>query len=85
MDRNLTVNEQRELSVLGLVEDRDRLTQRGVAMELEIAVGMANALIKRMVHKGFIKVQEAPSRRYGYYITPKGFMEKKSPHIKIYC
>ncbi|MBF13889.1 MAG: hypothetical protein CMF46_05975, partial [Legionellales bacterium] len=26
--------------------------------------------------KGYIKFKEAPSRRYGYYITPEGFMEK---------
>ena len=76
MDRNLSVYEQHELRVLELVEERDKITQRGVATELEIAVGMANALIKRLVHKGYIKVKDAPSRRYGYYITPEGFMEK---------
>lgn len=76
MDRNLTVNEQNVLLVLELVEERDKITQRGVAMELEIAVGMANTLIKRLVHKGYIKIKEAPSRRYSYYITPEGFMEK---------
>jgi predicted transcriptional regulator len=76
MDRNLTVNEQHELRVLELVEERDRITQRGVATELEIALGMANALIKRLVHKGYIKVKDAPSRRYKYYITPEGFIEK---------
>ena len=76
MDRNLTVNEQHELRVLELVEEHDRVTQRGVATELEIALGMANALIKRLVHKGYIKVKDAPSRRYKYYITPEGFIEK---------
>ena len=76
MDRDLTVNEQHELRVLELVEERDRITQRGVATELEIALGMANALIKRLVHKGYIKVKDAPSRRYKYYITPEGFVEK---------
>ena len=76
MDRNLTVNEQHELRVLELVEERDRITQRGVAKELEIALGMANALIKRLVQKGYIKVKDAPSRRYKYYITPEGFIEK---------
>lgn len=76
MDRNLSVHEQHELRVLELVEERDKITQRGVATELEIAVGMANALIKRLVHKGYIKFKDAPSRRYGYYITPEGFMEK---------
>ena len=76
MDRDLTVNEQHELRVLELVEERDRITQRGVATELEIALGMVNALIKRLVHKGYIKVKDAPSHRYKYYITPEGFVEK---------
>jgi predicted transcriptional regulator len=76
MDRNLTVSEQHELRVLELVEERDRITQRGLATELEIALGMVNALIKRLVHKGYIKVKDAPSRRYKYYITPEGFIEK---------
>ncbi|MDC0476551.1 MarR family winged helix-turn-helix transcriptional regulator [Alphaproteobacteria bacterium] len=76
MDRNLTVNERHELRVLELVGERDRITQRGVATELEIALGMANALVKRLVHKGYIKVKDAPSRRYKYYITPEGFAEK---------
>ena len=76
MDRNLTTNEQHELRVLELVEEQDRITQRGVATELEIALGMANALIKRLVHKGFIKMKDAPSRRYKYYITSEGFIEK---------
>ena len=60
MDRNLSVDEQHELCVLELVEERDRITQRGVAGELEIALGMANALIKRLVHKGYIKVRTLP-------------------------
>ena len=38
-------------------------------------MGMANALIKRLVLK-VISVKDAPSRRYSYYITPEGFMEK---------
>ena len=76
LNRNLTVNEQQELRILELVEESDKVTQRGVATELEIAVGLANALGKRLVHKGYIKVKDAPSRRYGYYITPEGFMEK---------
>ena len=76
LDRNLTVNEQHELRILELVEESDKVTQRGLATELEIAVGLANALVKRLVHKGYIKVKDAPSRRYGYYITPEGFIEK---------
>ena len=76
MENNLTLHERHELRVLELIEEQDKLTQRGVAADLEIAIGMANSLIKRLVRKGYIKIKDVPSSRYGYYLTPQGFLAK---------
>jgi DNA-binding MarR family transcriptional regulator len=64
--------------LLGLLEavERGDVTQRSLARELGIAVGLVNTYVKRCVTKGLIKVRHIPSRRYGYYLTPKGFLEK---------
>lgn len=51
-------------------------TQRHLAQELGIALGLVNAYLKRCIGKGFVKVRQAPARRYAYYLTPKGFAEK---------
>jgi predicted transcriptional regulator len=64
------------LGVLNAVEENSVVTQRSVAHELGIALGLANAYIKRCVTKGYIKVTHAPAKRYAYYLTPKGFAEK---------
>src|SRR5215475_4955478 len=64
------------LGVLDLVERDPALTQRSVAKELGIALGLANAYLKRCVHKGLVKVSQIPRRRYAYYLTPQGFAEK---------
>src|SRR5215475_8860129 len=64
------------LGVLDLVERDPALTQRSVAKELGIALGLANAYLKRCIHKGLIKVSQVPRRRYAYYLTPQGFSEK---------
>jgi len=64
------------LGILNAVEDNSRLTQRSVAGELGIALGLANAYLKRCVRKGLVKVQQIPSNRYAYYLTPQGFAEK---------
>lgn len=64
------------LGVLNAVERDHRITQRSVAQELGIALGLANAYLKRCVRKGLIKVQQVPRRRYAYYLTPQGFSEK---------
>jgi DNA-binding MarR family transcriptional regulator len=64
------------LGVLDVVERDPTVTQRSVARELGIALGLANAYLKRCVRKGLIKVGQIPSRRYAYYLTPQGFAEK---------
>lgn len=64
--------------LLGLLDavERGNVTQRRLSRELGIAVGLVNAYIKRCINKGLIKVQQIPPRRYGYYLTPRGFIEK---------
>ncbi|MGD1875969.1 MAG: winged helix-turn-helix transcriptional regulator [Kiloniellaceae bacterium] len=64
------------LGMLNAVESDRDVTQRRIAAELGIAVGLVNAYLKRCVNKGLIKVQQVPKRRYAYYLTPKGFAEK---------
>ncbi len=64
------------LHLLNAVEQESKVTQRGLASELGIALGMANSYLKRCVRKGLIKVRQAPANRYRYYLTPKGFTEK---------
>jgi DNA-binding MarR family transcriptional regulator len=65
--------------VLGLLEYVGRggeQSQRRLASELGVALGLANAYLKRCVKKGLVKVRQAPARRYAYYLTPRGFAEK---------
>jgi DNA-binding MarR family transcriptional regulator len=63
------------LGVLNSVED-GATSQRRIASELGVALGLVNAYLKRCVKKGLVKVSEAPARRYAYYLTPHGFAEK---------
>jgi hypothetical protein len=58
-----------------LAEDRAK-SQRGLASELNVALGLVNAYLKRCVTKVLIKVSSVPARRYAYYLTAKGFSEK---------
>jgi hypothetical protein len=68
--------EQILLGVLDAVERNSAVTQRSVSLELGIALGLANAYLKRCVRKGLIKMSEVPARRYAYFLTPQGFVEK---------
>lgn len=64
------------LGLLQSVENDGSQTQRRMASELGIALGLVNSYLKRCVAKGLLKVSKAPARRYFYYVTPRGFVEK---------
>ena len=64
------------LGLLDAVEQERVQSQRHLASELGIALGLANAYLKRCMKKGLVKVRHAPARRYAYYLTPQGFAEK---------
>ena len=64
------------LGVLTAVESNSNVTQRSMSSELGVALGLANAVLKRCVRKGLIKISTAPVNRYAYYLTPSGFSEK---------
>lgn len=65
--------------VLGLLTSIERdsaITQRKLAGDLGIALGLANAYLRRCVRKGLVKMSQVPLNRYAYYLTPQGFAEK---------
>lgn len=78
MERAVNQGAEDERIVLNLLNSVDdgAQSQRRIAEELGIALGLVNAYLKRCVKKGLVKVSHAPARRYAYYLTPQGFAEK---------
>ncbi len=72
MKKNLEL----EYKLLSKIEEGKNISQRSISKELNVALGLANSLIKKLVKKGFLKFKEAPMKRYFYYLTPKGLIEK---------
>jgi DNA-binding MarR family transcriptional regulator len=64
------------LGLLTSVERDSGITQRKLARDLGIALGLANAYLRRCVRKGLVKMSQVPLNRYAYYLTPQGFAEK---------
>jgi hypothetical protein len=66
----------RDLKLLEAVEQDAHVTQRGLASQLGIALGLANIYLKRLMVKGYIKVSNVQPNRLSYLITPRGVAEK---------
>jgi hypothetical protein len=72
-------NTDRERVLLGLlhsVEQDGSRSQRHMASEFNVALGLINTYLKYCVRKGYVKVKRIPARRYAYFLTPKGLAEK---------
>ena len=65
-----------QLDLLASLESGKVVTQGTISKRIGVSIGMINALLKRAVHKGYVKVTSAPYKRYAYYLTPQGFAEK---------
>ena len=66
----------RDLKLLEAVQQDQHVTQRGLASQLGIALGLANIYLKRLMRKGYIKVANVQPNRISYLITPRGVAEK---------
>lgn len=68
--------ELRTLRILESAEREDPPSQRDLAQELNISLGLVNSFIKRLVKKGYFKITHIPKNRIKYILTPKGAAEK---------
>jgi EPS-associated MarR family transcriptional regulator len=74
------VTDQSELGVLRLLESSPSRSQREVASELGMSLGKVNYLLKALLEKGFVKIQNfrnsSNKRAYAYLLTPAGVAAK---------
>ena len=62
----------RELNLLEQVEHDPNVNQSMLATQLGVAVGTVNWHLKRLISKGYVKVQRAERKKLRYIITPEG-------------
>lgn len=70
------VEARRNLRALEAIAEDDQITQRTLAGQLGIALGLTNLYLKRLVRKGYVKCVNVQSNRLHYLLTPKGIAEK---------
>jgi DNA-binding MarR family transcriptional regulator len=68
--------DQRVLSLLEAVEQSPSLNQRDLAQHLGISLGMTNAYLQKVLKKGFLRATQVQPRRWLYFLTPQGALEK---------
>ena len=73
----MNTHDQHNYRILSKIGSGKQITQRSIARELGIALGLANLLFKRLVKKGYVKTSNAiKGKRIKYILTPRGIAEK---------
>jgi len=72
----METNDIRTLRILEQLASGSLSSQRSIAKELNVSLGLANSFIKRLYTKGYVKVTTIPRNRIKYILTPKGMTEK---------
>lgn len=72
-DQNLTTNELAVLESLHGAEEA--ISQRELARRTGLSVGLINAVLKKLVHTGYVKTSRLNRRSIEYLLTPDGFAQ----------
>ena len=64
--------QEHDLKTLLEIKDDSSVTQRSLSRKLNISLGLTNAIIKNLIHRGLIKAKKDTGRKLLYIITPKG-------------
>ena len=72
----MTAEELRTLTLFNTVESKPEINQRQLARELDVSLGLTNTYFQRVLKKGWIRAQQVKPRRWLYFLTPNGALEK---------
>jgi DNA-binding MarR family transcriptional regulator len=72
----MTPEEIRRLTLFNTVESRPEINQRQLARELDVSLGLTNTYFQRVLKKGWIRAKQVKPRRWLYFLTPQGVLEK---------
>ena len=79
--KNKKNHSEEELEILRNIEANPKLTQRQIAKDLGMSLGKTNYLIKALLDKGFLMVNNFKTSDnklgYLYILTPKGMENKR--------
>ena len=72
----MTLEELRTLTLFNTVENTPEINQRQLAQELNVSLGLTNTYFQRVLKKGWVRAKQVKPRRWLYFLTPQGALEK---------
>jgi len=64
------------LKILEIVETTPKVSQRKIVGQTGLAASLVHSFMRRVINKGWVKTRQVSAKRWLYYLTPEGFVEK---------
>ncbi|HHU83464.1 MAG TPA: winged helix-turn-helix transcriptional regulator [Firmicutes bacterium] len=71
----------KEYQIIIQLQEGTDVTQREIAKNTGLSLGLVNLLLQRMIKKGLVKIEKLNARSLRYILTPKGMAEK----VRLTC
>lgn len=76
-----TLNE-REFELVNIIGAKLGSNQRDLSRIMDLSLGMVNMLVRRLISKGYIRINQLDKRKVEYNLTPKGITHKMQQSMK---
>ncbi len=74
--------DEREFELVNILGRELGSNQRDLSRQMDLSLGMVNMLIRRLISKGYIRIEQLNKRNVQYILTPRGISEKMRQSIK---
>lgn len=74
--------DEREFELINIIGKEIGSNQRDLSRHMNLSLGMVNMLIRRLIAKGLIRINQLDKRKVEYLLTPRGFTEKMRKSVK---
>ena len=76
MSDTVDITTDKEIEILEQISERveraEQVHQRDLARIIGMSLGMTNAILKRLSHKGYLTIRKVNNRNIAYAVTPAG-------------
>ena len=74
--------DEREFELINIIGAKLGSNQRDLSRQMELSLGMVNIILRRMIAKGYIRINQLDKRKVEYILTSKGFSEKMRKSVR---
>jgi DNA-binding MarR family transcriptional regulator len=74
--------DEREFELVNIIGAKLGSNQRDISRHMDLSLGMVNMLLRRLVSKGYIRINQLNQKKVEYILTSKGFSEKMRKSVK---